>query len=202
VDWIRAAVAPKGTPGDPNVTMAAFNATTGFPNFNPKDVQERVRFTSHATGAVTSAFSVHVVFEEYYPPLQEGAPSDGDSGAGKGGGTGGGKGGKGGKGDADSLLGVDLVLVDHTANDMSLRTSYVSEDVVEEVKAQRGGMHVRPGGLRFGFGGASVSNVASFSRDSHLDFPIATLPAKSAMYPGRWGNSRARTRPRGSRRSA
>ena len=66
---------------------------------------------THATGAVTSAYSVHVIFEEY---------------ATAGTGTGGGLGAGGGKH-------IDLVLVDHSANDISLRTSYVSEEVIEEV---------------------------------------------------------------------
>ena len=65
VDWIRAAVAAKGTPGDPALTRAALNASSGgYPNFNPRALEERVSLTTHATGAVTSAFSVHVVFEE------------------------------------------------------------------------------------------------------------------------------------------
>ena len=64
----------------------------------------------------------------YYPPLDQ------DLNQAAGGSEGGGN-----QDDlASRLAGVDLVLVDHSANDVSLRTSYVSEDVVEEVKGPRG----------------------------------------------------------------
>lgn len=56
-----------------------------------------------ATGSVTSAFSLHVVYEDYYPRK----PTDSSP-------------------SSSSQDDVDLFLVDHAANDMSLRTRYAT----------------------------------------------------------------------------
>lgn len=91
----------------------------------------------HATGAVTSAYSMHVILDEYMPKQngtvmnqhhdhsqKDGGEKEGDARQQKNDAT----------KEKDAIIdwpSIDLVLVDHSANDLSLRSTYVSEEVKE-----------------------------------------------------------------------
>lgn len=95
----------------------------------------QVKVAVHATGAVTSAYSMHVILDEYMPKQHNGtftrkhrdSSEKYDKVRGKG------EGSRSRKEDSKEIdwPSIDLVLVDHSANDLSLRSSYVSEEVKE-----------------------------------------------------------------------
>jgi len=101
-------------------------------------VHAQVKVVVHATGAVTSAYSMHVILDEYMPKQnngtitkKHGGSSQKDDKEGEEGEEGGGSRSR--KEDSKEIdwPSIDLVLVDHSANDLSLRSSYVSEEVKE-----------------------------------------------------------------------